>query len=143
MVTQKVVQADSSILERVQAVENLSGLTDEQKDELSKKNLLILEAKRIALLQSRISECETEIAQIKQHILETHEPGSYEADELLVQVREGSRRLDERKFMKAYPASKYPDFYQLKPHTKNIKNAIAPADLDAYQTVSKPTVVVK
>ena len=121
MVTQKVAQADNSILERIQSVENLADLTDEQKDELSKKNLLILEAKRIALLQVRIEECQMEIDQIKQRILDTHEPGSYEADELTVQVREGAKRLDAKKFMSAFPASDKPEFYELKPALSVIK----------------------
>jgi hypothetical protein len=143
MVTQKVVQADGSILERMQSVENLAGLTDEQKDELSKKNLLILEAKRIALLQARIEECQTEIDQIKQRILDTHEPGSYEADELTVQVREGAKRLDAKKFMNTFPASDKPEFYELKPALNVIKKHIAPTELEQYQTTSKPSVIVK
>ena len=84
-----------------------------------------------------------EIDQIKQRILDTHEPGSYEADELTVQVREGAKRLDAKKFMNAFPASDKPEFYELKPALSVIKKHIAPAELEQYQTTSKPSVIVK
>ncbi|OTA27253.1 hypothetical protein B9G54_01665 [Alloscardovia macacae] len=100
-------------------------------------------AKRIVNLQVTIEEAEAEIKRIKEQILKRYEPGSHAAGALTVQVREGAKRLNVEKFMKAYPAVKHARFYELKPKMSAIREEVPPAALATYQTASKPSVVVQ
>jgi hypothetical protein len=110
-----------------------------QEDELE----LIDQSRRIVTLQAEIEEREAEISEIKTRILAAHEPGSYTAGKLTVQVREGAARLDARKFTEAFPAAQYPTYYKIQPNTTEIRKAISENDLAQYQVQGKPSVVIK
>lgn len=112
-------------------------------DERSKQNLLILQAKRLVDLQDAIRSMELEVEQIKQQILDTHEPGTYPADGVKVIVKAGVRRLDSAKLQRDYPPSENPGLYKVALDSKAVKQHFSPIDLDKYQTVGRSTVVVQ
>lgn len=86
-------------------------MTDEQRRQL----LLERQAAMIADLQEQIRVRQEQVDQIKRRILATHQPGTYQAGGLKVQVREGPRRLNARMFTKLYPVKDNPDLYETKP----------------------------
>lgn len=87
----------------------------ERRDEALKADLLARQAMRIADLQAQKESCDEEIDAIKRQILDTHEPGTYQASGLKVQVKTGSRRLDAKKFAAAYKPTEHPELFELKP----------------------------
>ena len=52
---------------------------------------------------------------MKARILDSHPVGTYQAGNLKVQVKPGARRINAGTFEEAYPATKYPGAYQLRP----------------------------
>lgn len=116
---------------------------EESEDEQAKARELEGWAKRIVNLRVTIEEAEAEIKRIKEQILKKYESGSYAAGALTVQVREGAKRLNAEKFMKAYPAARHARFYELKPKMSAIREEVPPAALASFQTASKPSVVVQ
>ncbi|MBS6347107.1 hypothetical protein [Alloscardovia omnicolens] len=102
-------------------------------DERSKQNLLILQAKRLVDLQDTIQSMELEAEQIKQQILDTHEPGTYPADGVKVIVKAGVRRLDSAKLQHDYPAAEHPDLYKVALDSKAVKAHFSPIELDKYK----------
>ena len=87
----------------------------ERRDEELKADLLARQAMRIADLTEQIKTRQEEIDAIKRQILDTHEPGTYQAGGLKVQVKTGSRRLDAKKFTAAYKPTEHPELFELKP----------------------------
>lgn len=112
---------------------------DKQESELE----LVAQSRRIVTLQAEIEERQSEIDEIKTRILATHEPGTYAAGDLSVQVREGAARLDAKKFGAAFPAGQFPIYYKVQPNTSEIKKAISENDLAQFQVQGKPSVVIK
>ncbi|EGT4751832.1 hypothetical protein DD097_16295 [Clostridioides difficile] len=112
-------------------------------DERSKQNLLILQAKRLVDLQDTIQSMELEAEQIKQQILDTHEPGTYPADGVKVIVKAGVRRLDSAKLQHDYPAAEHPDLYKVALDSKAVKAHFSPLQLEDYQTVGARSVMIK
>jgi hypothetical protein len=104
---------------------------------------LIAQSRRIVTLQAEIEEREAEIAEIKSRILAAHEPGTYAAGKLQVQVRPGASRLDPKKFAAAFPAAQYPAYYKVQPNATEIRKAISENDLAQFQVQGKPSVVIK
>ena len=79
----------------------------------------------------------------KARILDSHPAGTYQAGNLKVQVKPGARRINAGTFEKAYPATKYPGAYQLRPRPLSQLEKLLSADAVAgYAMSGKPTVVV-
>ena len=80
---------------------------------------------------------------LKSLILDSHPVGTYQAGNLKVQVKPGARRINAGTFEKAYPATKYPGAYQLRPRPLSQLEKLLTADAVAdYAMSGKPTVVV-
>ncbi|MBT1171718.1 hypothetical protein [Bifidobacterium sp. SO4] len=115
----------------------------EPDDGLRRQRLLNAQAKRISILQEEITSRQEEVERLKAQILDSHAPGTYQAGGLKVTVKPGNRRVDTARFMKTYPADKYPNAYQLKPKPLSQLERLLTADaVAAYAVSSKPTVVV-
>lgn len=106
-------------------------------------NLLAAQAQRIVTLQAEIEERQTKVDELKQQILDTHKPGSYEAGDLQVQVREGSKRLNASRFKKMYPAEQYPELYKIAPDSTTARKKLGEDALAGLFDQGKSTVVVK
>ena len=80
---------------------------------------------------------------MKARILDSHPAGTYQAGNLKVQVKPGARRINAGTFEKAYPATKYPGAYQLRPRPLSQLEKLLSADAVAdYAMSGKPMVVV-
>lgn len=116
---------------------------DERRDEALKADLLARQATRIADLQAQKEACDEEIDAIKRQILDTHEPGTYQAGGLKVQVKTGSRRLDAKKFAAAYKPTEHPELFELKPKSlSGVEKLIGSIALQGMVVQGASTVVV-
>lgn len=108
------------------------------------ERLLARQAERIIILQAEIKERQDELDTLKTLILEQHpQPGTYQAGDHRVQVKQGSRRIDTKRFEHAYPATRYPNAYQLKPKPLSQLEREFTADaMSEYAVSTKPMVVV-
>lgn len=112
-------------------------------DEGLRQGLFEAQAARIVELQAEIASRQEEIDNLKSLILDSHPVGTYQAGNLKVQVKPGARRINAGTFEKAYPATKYPGAYQLRPRPLSQLERLLTADAVADYAVSgKPTVVV-
>ena len=101
-------------------------------------------AANITSLQAQKEQIDEQITSLKQLILDNREPGSYEAGELKVQVREGSKRLDAKKFEATYPPTRDNAYlYKTAVDLKKVKENFSPADLEPFMTAGAPQVVIK
>lgn len=115
----------------------------ERRDEALKADLLARQAMRIADLQAQKEACDEEIDAIKRQILDTHEPGTYQAGGLKVQVKTGSRRLDAKKFTAAYRPTEHPELFELKPKSlSNVEKLVGALNLEGMVVQGASTVVV-
>lgn len=115
----------------------------ERRDEALKADLLARQAMRIADLQAQKEACQEEIDAIKRQILDTHEPGTYQAGGLKVQVKTGSRRLDAKKFTAAYRPTEHPELFELKPKSlSNVEKLVGALNLEGMVVQGASTVVV-
>lgn len=104
---------------------------------------LFAQAARIVELQAEIASRQEEVDDLKARILDSHPAGTYQAGNLKVQVKPGARRINAGTFEKAYPATKYPGAYQLKPRPLSQLEKLLSADAVAdYAMSGKPMVVV-
>lgn len=81
--------------------------------------------------------------QIKAQLLAKLEPGTHQAGPYQVIVKAGPRRLDTAAVEAAYPVVEHPELYSPRPDTTKVKHHLAPAELERYQTVGKPQVVIQ
>lgn len=108
-----------------------------------RQGLFAAQAARIVELQAEIASRQEEIDNLKSLILDSHPVGTYQAGNLKVQVKPGARRINAGTFEKAYPATKYPGAYQLRPRPLSQLEKLLSADAVAdYAMSGKPTVVV-
>ncbi|MGY5202403.1 hypothetical protein ACW9VS_02870 [Bifidobacterium adolescentis] len=115
----------------------------ERRDEALKADLLARQAMRIADLQAQKESCDEEIDAIKRQILDTHEPGTYQASGLKVQVKTGSRRLDAKKFAAAYKPTEHPELFELKPKSlSSVEKLVGALNLEGMVVQGASTVVV-
>lgn len=115
----------------------------ERRDEALKADLLARQAMRIADLQAQKEACDEEIDAIKRQILDTHEPGTYQAGGLKVQVKTGSRRLDAKKFAAAYKPTEHPELFELKPKSlSSVEKLVGALNLEGMVVQGASTVVV-
>lgn len=115
----------------------------ERRDEALKADLLARQAMRIADLQAQKEACDEEIDAIKRQILDTHEPGTYQAGGLKVQVKTGSRRLDAKKFTAAYRPTEHPELFELKPKSlSSVERLVGALNLEGMVVQGASTVVV-
>ena len=115
----------------------------ERRDEALKADLLARQAMRIADLQAQKEACQEEIDAIKRQILDTHEPGTYQAGGLKVQVKTGSRRLDAKKFAAAYKPTEHPELFELKPKSlSSVEKLVGALNLEGMVVQGASTVVV-
>lgn len=115
----------------------------ERRDEALKADLLARQAMRIADLQAQMESCREEIDAIKRQILDTHEPGTYQAGGLKVQVKTGSRRLDAKKFTAAYRPTEHPELFELKPKSlSSVEKLVGALNLEGMVVQGASTVVV-
>lgn len=115
----------------------------ERRDEALKADLLARQAMRIADLQAQMESCREEIDAIKRQILDTHEPGTYQAGGLKVQVKTGSRRLDAKKFAAAYKPTEHPELFELKPKSlSSVERLVGALNLEGMVVQGASTVVV-
>lgn len=115
----------------------------ERRDEALKADLLARQAMRIADLQAQMESCREEIDAIKRQILDTHEPGTYQAGGLKVQVKTGSRRLDAKKFAAAYKPTEHPELFELKPKSlSSVEKLVGALNLEGMVVQGASTVVV-
>ena len=125
---------DTSTIETTEAVNPDEGL---------RQGLFEAQAARIVELQAEIASRQEEVDDLKARILDSHPAGTYQAGNLKVQVKPGARRINAGTFEKAYPATKYPGAYQLRPRPLSQLERLLTADAVADYAVSgKPTVVV-
>ena len=115
----------------------------ERRDEELKADLLARQAMRIADLTEQIKTRQEEIDAIKRQILNTHEPGTYQAGGLKVQVKTGSRRLDAKKFAAAYKPTEHPELFELKPKSlSSVEKLVGALNLEGMVVQGASTVVV-
>ncbi len=115
----------------------------ERRDEALKADLLARQAMRIADLQAQKEACQEEIDAIKRQILDTHEPGTYQAGGLKVQVKTGSRRLDAKKFAATYKPTEHPELFELKPKSlSSVEKLVGALNLEGMVVQGASTVVV-
>lgn len=115
----------------------------ERRDEALKADLLARQAMRIADLTEQIKTRQEEIDAIKRQILDTHEPGTYQAGGLKVQVKTGSRRLDAKKFTAAYKPTEHPELFELKPKSlSSVEKLVGALNLEGMVVQGASTVVV-
>lgn len=115
----------------------------ERRDEALKADLLARQAMRIADLTEQIRTRQEEIDAIKRQILDTHEPGTYQAGGLKVQVKTGSRRLDAKKFTAAYKPTEHPELFELKPKSlSSVEKLVGALNLEGMVVQGASTVVV-
>lgn len=115
----------------------------ERRDEALKADLLARQAMRIADLQAQKDACDEEIDAIKRQILDTHEPGTYQAGGLKVQVKTGSRRLDAKKFAATYKPTEHPELFELKPKSlSSVEKLVGALNLEGMVVQGASTVVV-
>lgn len=125
---------DTSTIETTEAVNPDEGL---------RQGLFEAQAARIVELQAEIASRQEEVDDLKARILDSHPAGTYQAGNLKVQVKPGARRINAGTFEKAYPATKYPGAYQLKPRPLSQLEKLLTSDAVAdYAMSGKPTVVV-
>ena len=105
---------DTSTIETTEAVDPDGEL---------RQGLFAAQAARIVELQAEIASRQEEIDNLKSLILDSHPVGTYQAGNLKVQVKPGARRINAGTFEKAYPATKYPGAYQLKPSAQPVGEA--------------------
>ncbi|KFI51721.1 hypothetical protein [Bifidobacterium biavatii] len=113
-------------------------VSDEQRRQL----LLERQAMRIKDLQETVKRCEEEIDQLKTQILDAYPIGDYQAGPLCVKVKAGANRLNTAKLTAAFPADKYPQLYESKLSTKQVRSQFAPTALADYMTIGTPQVMV-
>ena len=97
-------------------------------DEGLRQGLFEAQAARIVELQAEIASRQEEIDNLKSLILDSHPVGTYQAGNLKVQVKPGARRINAGTFEKAYPATKYPGAYQLRPRPLSQLEKLLSAD---------------
>lgn len=107
----------------------------------------VLEIEALALEDVKLADEQTAIAerreQIKARLLALHPGhGTIPAGPYKVTVRHGARRLDPTKVAEAYPVTRHPELYKPTIDTGAVKHHLSPAELEQYQTVGKPTVVI-
>ena len=108
-----------------------------------RQGLFAAQAARIVELQAEIASRQEENRQSQIPVLDSHPAGTYQAGNLKVQVKPGARRINAGTFEKAYPATKYPGAYQLRPRPLSQLEKLLSADAVADYAVSgKPMVVV-
>ncbi len=93
-----------------------------------RQGLFAAQAARIVELQAEIASRQEEIDNLKSLILDSHPVGTYQAGNLKVQVKPGARRINAGTFEKAYPATKYPGAYQLRPRPLSQLEKLLSAD---------------
>lgn len=122
---------------------SMDAIPAERRDEELKAELLARQAMRIADLTEQIKTRQEEIDRIKQQILDTHEPGTYQAGGLKVQVKTGSRRLDAKKFASAYKPTEHPELFELRPKSlSGVERLIGSIALQGMVVQGASTVVV-
>lgn len=115
----------------------------ERRDEALKADLLARQAMRIADLQAQKEACDEEIDAIKRQILDTHEPGTYQAGGLKVQVKTGSRRLDAKAFAAKFRPTEHPELFELKPRSlSSVERLVGALNLEGMVVQGASTVVV-
>lgn len=108
-----------------------------------RQGLFEAQAARIVELQDEIAIRQEEVDELKARILDSHPVGTYQAGNLKVQVKPGARRINAGTFEKAYPATKYPGAYQLRPRPLSQLEKLLTSDAVAdYAMSGKPMVVV-
>lgn len=112
-------------------------------DDGPRQRLFEAQVARIVELQAEIASRQEEVDELKARILDSHSVGTYLAGNLKVQVKPGARRINADTFEKAYPATKYPEAYQLRPRPLSQLERLLSADAVAdYAMSGKPMVVV-
>lgn len=101
-----------------------------------RQGLFAAQAARIVELQAEIASRQEEIDNLKSLILDSHPVGTYQAGNLKVQVKPGARRINAGTFEKAYPATKYPGAYQLRPRPLSQLEKLLSADAVADYAMS-------
>lgn len=115
----------------------------ERRDEALKADLLARQAMRIADLTEQIKTRQEEIDAIKRQILDTHEPGTYQAGGLKVQVKTGSRRLDAKAFAAKFKPTEHPELFELKPKSlSSVEKLVGALNLEGMVVQGASTVVV-
>ena len=115
----------------------------ERRDEALKADLLARQAMRIADLQAQKEACQEEIDAIKRQIMDTHEPGTYQAGGLKVQVKTGSRRLDAKAFAAKFRPTEHPELFELKPKSlSSVEKLVGALNLEGMVVQGASTVVV-
>ena len=120
---------------------NTTDLVDDARtDEQIELEALALEDVKLQDEQAAIAERRE---QIRARLLVLHPgTGSIPAGPYKVTVRTGARRLDPVKVAEAYPVVEHPELYKPAIDTTAVKHHLAPAELERFQTVGKPTVVI-
>lgn len=125
----------------------LAATPQEQRDMAladQRQALLIKQAQRIAELDEQIERLYQERDLLKTRILEEHPtPGTYPAGDLKVQVKNGSRKLDAKRFAQAFPAADNPRLWELKPKSLTaVAKLVGELAVEDYVIRNKPSVVV-
>lgn len=122
---------------------SMDAIPVERRDEALKADLLARQAMRIADLTEQIKTRQEEIDAIKQQILDTHEPGTYQAGGLKVQVKTGSRRLDAKAFAAKFKPTEHPELFELKPKSlSSVEKLVGALNLEGMVVQGASTVVV-
>ena len=91
----------------------------------------------IALNQAVYDSC---AAKVKELI----EPGEHEqAGDYEISVSKGSRRLDKKKLMAAYPFAEHPELYKPEPDAAAVKKALEPEEYESLCSQSEGSVKVQ
>ncbi len=93
----------------------------------------------------QIASLEQQNAELEDHLLKTHEPGSYPAGDYTLTITKPSRRLNTRKLAADFPAMQYPQLYKQAIDSKKVKESFAVDYLEArdYYTTGKSQVRIK
>lgn len=122
---------------------SMDAIPVERRDEALKADLLARQAMRIADLTEQIKTRQEEIDAIKRQILDTHEPGTYQAGGLKVQVKTGSRRLDAKAFTAKFRPTEHPELFELKPKSlSSVERLVGALNLEGMVVQGASTVVV-
>lgn len=108
-----------------------------------RQGLFAAQAARIVELQAEIASRQEEIDNLKSLILDSHPVGTYQGRQPEGAGQAGRAPHQRRHVRKAYPATKYPGAYQLRPRPLSQLEKLLSADAVAdYAMSGKPMVVV-
>lgn len=92
-------------------------------------------------LQEAKASAEARMKELQVVFREQFDMGPHAAGDAKVSIQKNVTR-DDKAFEAAYPFDQYPDFYVPKVDTKTINRELAPAELEKFQVLGAPKVIV-